>query len=121
MPQLRHVEQAPLGTVMWPETEGICQAFDRRVAIVGGDAGISELGCGEGIKAIAQTEATFDTVWNAFRALSPEARNPFVEKLVADTALREELEDLMDARIATERLFEPVRPLDEVLDELGKT
>ncbi len=82
---------------------------------------VNDLGCGEGIKAMAQTEATFDTVWNAFRALSPEARDRFVERLVADATLREELEDLMDARMATERLDEPVRPLDDVLDEMGKT
>ncbi len=98
---------------------------------------INDLGCGEGMKGMAQTEATFDTVWNAFRALSPEARDRFVERLVADTALREELEDVMDVQMATERLEEledvmdvqmaterldePVRPLDDVLDELGKT
>ncbi len=82
---------------------------------------INDLGCGEGMKGMAQTEATFDTVWNAFRALPPEARDRFVERLVADTALREELEDVMDVQMATERLDEPVRPLDDVLDELGKT
>ncbi len=70
---------------------------------------------------MAQLDATVDMVWTAFRALPPEARDRFVEKMVTDVALREELEDLLDTQMANERLDEPVRPLDDVLDELGKS
>ncbi len=97
------------------------QAFYRGLAIVVGEADCGELRSSEGTSAMAQLDATVDMVWTAFRALPPEARDRFVEKMVADVALREELEDLLDTQMANERLDEPVRPLDDVLDELGKS
>ncbi len=97
------------------------QAFYRGVAIVVGEANCGKLRCSEGTRTMAQLDATVDMVWTAFRALPPEARDRFVEKMVADVALREELEDLLDAQWANERLDEPVRPLDDVLGGLGKT
>ncbi len=56
----------------------------------------------------------------AFSALDQEARDKFMEKVVADPELREELEDLLDLRVAVERSREPTRPLDEVLAELDE-
>lgn len=42
-----------------------------------------------------------------------------MERLVAEPRLREELEDLLDAAVASERASEPTRPLDDVLAEVG--
>ena len=68
--------------------------------------------------AVAQPGATVDALWTAFRALPPESRDHFIEKTVADAALRQELEDLLDLAVAEERAREPVRPLEEVLRDL---
>jgi uncharacterized protein YbaA (DUF1428 family) len=65
-------------------------------------------------------EATAEVFWMAFSALDREARDKFMEKVVADPKLREELEDLLDLRVAVERSGEPTRPLDEVLAELDE-
>ena len=65
-------------------------------------------------------EATAEVFWIAFSALNREARDKFMEKVVADPKLREELEDLLDLRVAVERSGEPTRPLDEVLAELDE-
>ena len=66
------------------------------------------------------SEATAEVFWTAFSALAPEERNKFMEKMVADPSLREELEDLLDLSVAVERSDEPTRQLDEVLAELGE-
>ena len=66
------------------------------------------------------SEATAEVFWTAFNALAPEERNKFMEKMVTDPSLWEELEDLLDLGIAVERSNEPTRPLDEVLAELGE-
>lgn len=68
---------------------------------------------------MAQVEA-LEYVWKAFWALSPAARNEFLERLVKDDTLRQELEDLWDLEIARERANEPTRPLEDVLTELGR-
>lgn len=62
-------------------------------------------------------EATAEVFWTAFSALPRETRDKFMEKLVADPTLREELEDLLDLEIVSERSGESTRPLDEVLAE----
>jgi len=67
---------------------------------------------------MTSSEATAEVFWTAFSALSPEACDRFIEKMLADPALREELEDLLDMEIVAERFGEPTRPLDEVLEEL---
>jgi len=69
---------------------------------------------------MAQTESSVEVVWGAFRALSPEARDRFMERLVTDVTLREELEDLLDLEIVRQRASEPVRPLEDVLAELDE-
>ncbi len=69
---------------------------------------------------MTSSEATAEVFWTAFSALDREARDKFMEKMVADPELREELEDLLDLEIAAERSGEPTRPLDEVLAELDE-
>jgi hypothetical protein len=69
---------------------------------------------------LSPSEATAEVFWTAFNALPTEARDKFMEKMVADPSLREELEDLLDLDVAVERSNEPTRPLDEVLAELGE-
>lgn len=68
---------------------------------------------------MAQAE-TVEQVWKAFWALSPAARNEFLECLVKDDTLRQELEDLWDLAIARERANETARPLEEVLAEIER-
>ncbi len=69
---------------------------------------------------MSQSEATAEVFWTAFSALPREARDRFMEKMVADPTLREKLEDLLDLEIASERSGEPTHPLDEVLAELNE-
>jgi hypothetical protein len=66
------------------------------------------------------TSSTVDELWTALRQLPPESREEFFGRLVADRALWEELEDLLDLRLADERAGEPVRPLAEVLAEFQR-
>lgn len=63
-------------------------------------------------------DVTAEVFWTALSALSRETRDKFVQKVLADPALREELEDLLYLEVASERSDEPTRPLDEVLAEL---
>jgi len=58
------------------------------------------------------TEATAEVFWTAFMAMTRNERRAFLERLIADPRLRE---DLVDAAIIEERRHEPTRPLDEVL------
>lgn len=67
---------------------------------------------------MTQTGASVDVLWTAFRALAPESRDRFLEQMVADVALRQELEDVLDLAVARERASEPVRPLDDVRREI---
>lgn len=69
---------------------------------------------------MTSSEATAEVFWTAFSALPPEARDRFMEKMLADPALREELEDLLDMEIVEERSGESTRPLDDVLEELDE-
>jgi len=58
------------------------------------------------------TQATAEVFWTAFLAMGKRERHAFLERLVADPSLRE---DLLDAALIEERKHEPTRPLDEVL------
>lgn len=63
-------------------------------------------------------EATAEVFRTAFNALPAETREKVIEKMLADAALREEVEDLLDLEVVRERYNEPTRPLDDVLSEL---
>ena len=63
-------------------------------------------------------DATAEVFWTAFNALPEETREKVIEKMLADTVLREEVEDLLDLEVVKERSNEPTRPLDDVLAEL---
>ncbi len=66
------------------------------------------------------SEATAEVFWTAFNVMPADARDKFMQKVVADPSLREDLEDLLDLEVATERSTEPTRPLDEVLAEIDE-
>ena len=59
-----------------------------------------------------------DRLYTDFRELPQESRDAFLIRLVGDPAMREELEELLDMAVATERASEPTRPLRDVLDSL---
>jgi len=58
------------------------------------------------------SQATAEVFWAAFMAMSKDERRAFLERLIADPALRE---DLLDAALIEERKDEPTRPVEEVL------
>lgn len=66
----------------------------------------------------SQSEELADGLWTAVRALPSRSREQFIERMIADHAFRQELEDLMDLAVARERAHEPARPLGEVLAEI---
>jgi len=57
-------------------------------------------------------QATAEVFWAAFKTMSKEERRAFLERLVAEPKLRE---DLLDAALIEERKREPTRPLQDVL------
>jgi hypothetical protein len=63
---------------------------------------------------MAQAQATAEVFWTAFTAMDAEERKAFLERLIGDRRLRE---DLLDAALIEERKDEPTRPLQEVLAE----
>ncbi len=63
------------------------------------------------------TEATAEVFWTAFMALGAKERNAFLERLVADRKLRE---DLLDAAVIEERKQERTYPFSQVLAEARK-
>ncbi len=65
-----------------------------------------------------QPNGLADGLWAAVRALPPESRERFIERMIADHAFRREIEDLLDLAVARERAHEPVRSLDDVLAEI---
>jgi hypothetical protein len=69
---------------------------------------------------MANHTTTTDQIWAEFLRLPRTSRDQFLALLVADDAIRQEIEDLLDLAVVTERLHEPTRPLDDVLAELGK-
>ena len=66
----------------------------------------------------SQSKELADGLWAAVRALPPRSREQFIERMIADSAFRQELEDLMDMAVARERAHEPARSLDEVLADI---
>lgn len=56
-----------------------------------------------------------EQVWTDFRALSPESRVAFLQLLVANEEMRDELEDASDLLDIAERRDEPTIPFDEVM------
>ncbi len=65
-----------------------------------------------------QPNGLADGLWAEVRALPPEFRERFIERLIADHAFRREIENLLDLAVARERAHEPVRSLDDVLAEI---
>ncbi len=61
---------------------------------------------------MTSAEATAEVFWTAFLSMSAKERKAFLERLIAEPRLRE---DLLDAALIEERRGEPTRPLDEVL------
>lgn len=62
-------------------------------------------------------QATAEVFWTAFMAMSQDERRAFLERLIADPTLRE---DLLDAALIEERKQEPTRPVEGVLVEPTK-
>lgn len=65
---------------------------------------------------MAQATLTMDQVWADFRALSPESRVAFLQRILTNEELRDELEDASDLLDIAERRDEPTRPFAEVMD-----
>ncbi len=63
------------------------------------------------------TQATAEVFWTAFTALNKAERGAFLERLIGDPRLRE---DLLDAALIEERKEEPARGLEEVLVDLRR-
>jgi len=63
------------------------------------------------------TQATAEVFWTAFKAMSVKERNAFLERLIADRRLRE---DLLDAAVIEARKHEQTYPFAEVLAEARK-
>lgn len=66
----------------------------------------------------SQPKGIADGLWAAVRALPPESREQFIERMIADHAFRQELEDILDLALVQERVHEPARPLGDVLAEI---
>ena len=64
---------------------------------------------------MSTAQATADVFWTAFMAMGAEERRAFLERLIGDPGLRE---DLLDAALIEERRGEPTRPLEDVLAEI---
>jgi len=60
-------------------------------------------------------EALVEVFWTAFRALSKPQQEAFIQRLLEDEEL---FEDVANIIVAQSRRSEPTRPLDEVLQEM---
>jgi hypothetical protein len=65
---------------------------------------------------MTNAQATAEVFWAAFTGMAAAERRAFLERLVADPRLRE---DLLDAALIEERRPEPRRPLKDVLGSPG--
>jgi len=65
---------------------------------------------------MAQTGLKMEQVWADFRALSPVSRVAFLQLLLTDEKIRDELEDASDLLDIAERRDESSIPFDEVMD-----
>ena len=63
---------------------------------------------------MTSAEVTATVFWTAFVAMKPKERNAFLERLIADRRLRE---DLLDAAVIEERKHQPTYPFARVLAE----
>jgi len=63
---------------------------------------------------MAQARATAEVFWTAFLAMKTGERRAFIERLLGNPQLRE---DLLDAALIEERKDESTRPLQDVLAE----
>ena len=68
---------------------------------------------------ISAATTKIDRLSTDFRELPQESRDAVLIRLAGDPAVREELEDLLEIAVATERASEPARPLQDVLDDGG--
>jgi len=59
----------------------------------------------------------FQKAMKAFNAMPKKSQQAFFLHLFRSKRLREEMEDLMDIAIGLERLHEPARPLEDILEE----
>ncbi len=64
---------------------------------------------------MTRAEATAEVFWTAFKALPKKERDIVLARLTSDRILRK---DLIDIAIAMERMDEPTRSLNEVLQEI---
>jgi hypothetical protein len=61
-----------------------------------------------------ESEATAEIFWTAFKVLSKAEQQAILRRLIKDQTLRR---DLMDLSVIEERSTEPVRSLQEYLEE----
>jgi hypothetical protein len=61
---------------------------------------------------MTSAQATAEVFWTAFIAMNAKERQAFLERLIADRRVRE---DLLDAALIEERRHEPTRGLGEVV------
>jgi len=66
------------------------------------------------------SESAAEELWHAFRTLPSNAREQFMECLIGDEAIRQELAELLDSQLGNERSHESARPLDDVLAEIER-
>ena len=68
---------------------------------------------------MAKPSATIEQIWSDFQTLSASSRDQFLERLVADETVRQEIEKVLDLAVVADRLHEPARSLDDVIADLG--
>ncbi len=61
---------------------------------------------------MTSAQATAEVFWTAFLSMSAKERQAFLQRLIAEPRVRE---DLLDAALIEERRGEFTRPLEEVL------
>ncbi len=63
----------------------------------------------------ATSDPRVEVIWEAFQALEPKQKDQFMERLVADAEVLEDLGDILEAHRRRDELS---RPLEEVAKEL---
>ena len=64
---------------------------------------------------MSKNEAVAEVIWTAFKALPKRQQEKFIQRLLQDEEL---VEDLADILVAQSRRCDPTRPFQEVLQEL---
>jgi len=67
---------------------------------------------------MASSQATAEVFWTAFMSMQKGERRAFLERLIADPRVRE---DLLDAALIEERRHEPRRPLKDALEDAASS